>query len=100
MRTATSSLSSLSLHDALPISSWERGVGAPTISPPRLRPATGAQAVRSRAASAAEGDRKSTRLNSSHLGLSNAVLCLKKKQTSSQIRLHYCHAQLSAHCCL
>src|SRR5437899_6284041 len=27
----------------------------------------------------AEGDRKSTRLNSSHLGISYAVFCLKKK---------------------
>src|ERR1039458_10493990 len=27
------------------------------------------------------GDRKSTRLNSSHLGISYAVFCLKKKQT-------------------
>src|SRR5205814_9228834 len=27
------------------------------------------------------GDRKSTRLNSSHLGISYAVLCLKKKNT-------------------
>src|SRR6202011_6424396 len=28
-----------------------------------------------------EGDRKSTRLNSSHLGISYAVFCLKKKST-------------------
>src|SRR5438045_4908842 len=31
------------------------------------------------------GDRKSTRLNSSHLGISYAVFCLKKK-TSNSIR--------------
>src|SRR2546426_6043571 len=31
---------------------------------------------------AAGGDRKSTRLNSSHLVISYAVFCLKKKQTS------------------
>src|SRR5437899_9185884 len=30
-------------------------------------------------ASASTGDRKSTRLNSSHLGISYAVFCLKKK---------------------
>src|SRR5437899_10258165 len=30
----------------------------------------------------ASGDRKSTRLNSSHLGISYAVFCLKKKQTT------------------
>src|SRR5262245_63571444 len=35
-----------------------------------------------------EGDRKSTRLNSSHLGISYAVFCLKKKKkkTKQQIR--------------
>src|SRR5205814_10615776 len=37
----------------------------------RARPATGG---------AAGGDRKSTRLNSSHLGISYAVFCLKKKK--------------------
>src|SRR5471030_3366226 len=30
------------------------------------------------------GDRKSTRLNSSHLGISYAVFCLKKKKTKSK----------------
>src|SRR5437899_9441977 len=29
-------------------------------------------------------DRKSTRLNSSHLGISYAVFCLKKKKTNTQ----------------
>src|SRR5256885_12561133 len=33
------------------------------------------------------GDRKSTRLNSSHLVISYAVFCLKKKTTSSVERL-------------
>src|SRR5438045_8022744 len=37
------------------------------------------QGERPRAGSA-EGDRKSTRLNSSHLGISYAVFCLKKKK--------------------
>src|SRR5258705_1531513 len=32
-------------------------------------------------------DRKSTRLNSSHLGISYAVFCLKKKSTTSPARL-------------
>src|SRR5437899_8461777 len=31
-----------------------------------------------------EGDRKSTRLNSSHLGISYAVFCLKKKKKKQQ----------------
>src|SRR5262245_62255692 len=36
---------------------------------------------------ARERDRKSTRLNSSHLGISYAVFCLKKKKMTE--RLHY-----------
>src|SRR5205814_8267955 len=32
----------------------------------------------------ADGDRKSTRLNSSHLGISYAVFCLKKKKTKKK----------------
>src|SRR5262245_62388685 len=31
------------------------------------------------------GDRKSTRLNSSHLGISYAVFCLKKKKTKKNL---------------
>src|SRR5258705_1033538 len=31
-----------------------------------------------------EGDRKSTRLNSSHLGISYAVFCLKKKSPQAE----------------
>src|SRR5262245_62929278 len=33
-------------------------------------------------------DRKSTRLNSSHLGISYAVFCLKKKKKQKQKRCH------------
>src|SRR5258705_5101320 len=49
------------------------------------------------------GDRKSTRLNSSHLGISYAVFCLKKKKVSSSppprkllswASRKYCAAQL------
>src|SRR5262245_64120939 len=32
------------------------------------------------------GDRKSTRLNSSHLGISYAVFCLKKKRSGQECR--------------
>src|SRR3712207_7326243 len=38
--------------------------------------------VRARRGGAAEGDRKSTRLNSSHANISYAVFCLKKKHSS------------------
>src|SRR5205814_6107484 len=34
------------------------------------------------------GDRKSTRLNSSHLGISYAVFCLKKKKESEHNTAH------------
>src|SRR6266566_9007571 len=63
--TATTEIYTLSLHDALPISGC---LG----SPPR-RPKTLPDLRRAR-------DRKSTRLNSSHLVISYAVFCLKKKK--------------------
>src|SRR6266511_4316612 len=64
--TATTEIYTLSLHDALPISP-SPGTCAPTTSAP---------------CSAAAGwrDRKSTRLNSSHVKTSYAVFCLKKKK--------------------
>src|SRR5258705_4920565 len=34
-------------------------------------------------------DRKSTRLNSSHLGISYAVFCLKKKKQTVRLITHY-----------
>src|SRR6266496_5670220 len=61
--TATTEIYTLSLHDALPIScggsylcTGNGGYDGPT------------------------GDRKSTRLNSSHVEISYAVFCLKKKK--------------------
>src|SRR3712207_7113778 len=41
-----------------------------------------------RAAGEAEGDRKSTRLNSSHANISYAVFCLKKKQKIGRENRH------------
>src|SRR2546426_8238501 len=74
--TATTEIYTLSLHDALPISD------EPCARRVRER-AGGARgfAWRRRGGSGAEdGDRKSTRLNSSHLVISYAVFCLKKKK--------------------
>src|SRR5256885_12018549 len=66
--TATTEIYTLSLHDALPISRHlEVGRCA----------ALGARAER--APQRFGRDRKSTRLNSSHLVISYAVFCLKKK---------------------
>src|SRR5256885_15734525 len=68
--TATTEIYTLSLHDALPISGfidthWHLWTSL-------LRPFVRADVA----------DRKSTRLNSSHLVISYAVFCLKKKITN------------------
>src|SRR5437899_9486907 len=82
--TAPTEIYTLSLHDALPISrkallvearqtcqdfcdSVRRGLGSDA------SPITDHRSLL---------DRKSTRLNSSHLGISYAVFCLKKKKTT------------------
>src|SRR5215471_20738166 len=65
--TATTEIYTLSLHDALPIYS---GGG-------EQHPDDGAGAVDHRCARV---DRKSTRLNSSHVEKSYAVFCLKQKK--------------------
>src|SRR6266700_6799346 len=62
---ATTEIYTLSLHDALPISC--KSCCWPTD-------------WMSASAAAFEADRKSTRLNSSHVKISYAVFCLKKKQ--------------------
>src|SRR5256885_12155997 len=40
-------------------------------------------------------DRKSTRLNSSHLVISYAVFCLKKKKQQLNVSIHYAHGPMS-----
>src|SRR5256885_15871700 len=74
--TATTEIYTLSLHDALPISprgirGLRNGRSWSSVLRPRGTP---------RGSSGRCGrDRKSTRLNSSHLVISYAVFCLKKK---------------------
>src|SRR5437899_8535840 len=71
--TATTEIYTLSLHDALPISK-QRVIGmAGVLDSARFRTFIGMELNVS-------VDRKSTRLNSSHLGISYAVFCLKKKK--------------------
>src|SRR5262245_66193975 len=78
--TTRTVIATLSLHDALPIS----------FSVPRRRRLDGPEAGDRRVGPRGRGvaragrhaDRKSTRLNSSHLGNSYAVFCLKKKSWS------------------
>src|SRR5437899_7411945 len=94
---ATAAIYTLSLHDALPIygilarpaemgSAPGRGTRATRRAARRLdhrrrdRRAHAGLGRRDRAARRLpRADRKSTRLNSSHLGISYAVFCLKKK---------------------
>src|SRR5436309_8134578 len=71
----------LSLHDALPISLAYLACG-----PGSLQGST-ALGIGPRFADAFFLDRKSTRLNSSHVKISYAVFCLKKK-TMDQDRQH------------
>src|SRR2546426_5981703 len=79
--TATTEIYTLSLHDALPISSpWARSRRAPSQPPSPCSP-TGSGT--SPAPATAARDRKSTRLNSSHLVISYAVFCLKKKKITN-----------------
>src|SRR5437868_7816073 len=78
---APTDIYTLSLHDALPISRWGRSApprGVADEAPRRAgartkRPLLGRGRRRRR-------DRKSTRLNSSHVSISYAVFCLKKKR--------------------
>src|SRR6266480_6574130 len=73
--TATTEIYTLSLHDALPISP-DKGCWRPVLFAYELIATfllTGGRE------SEVLGDRKSTRLNSSHMSISYAVFCLKKK---------------------
>src|SRR5690349_22893930 len=82
--TATTEIYTLSLHDALPISLLYLNVGAFVLHGPAK---VQSRAVRARGGPSggmwgrtALEDRKSTRLNSSHVEISYAVFCLKKKK--------------------
>src|SRR2546430_12281530 len=98
--TATTEIYTLSLHDALPISS--RSLKDPEVATcwPGVRPlristsSSSTGPVRTGCSWARDlpvEDRKSTRLNSSHSQISYAVFCLKKKNNiGSQMRVrHY-----------
>src|SRR2546426_2394976 len=52
-----------------------------TLAPARRADISGLAASRGESVAGHRGDRKSTRLNSSHLVISYAVFCLKKKKT-------------------
>src|SRR6267378_7257899 len=74
--TATTEIYTLSLHDALPI--WI------LLSPTLLGLDPNARApFELKVVDQADPDRKSTRLNSSHVEISYAVFCLKKKKKTT-----------------
>src|SRR5437773_8677173 len=78
--------STLSLHDALPIWSWDRQ-SRPELS----RYCAEIVGPRLRCRDRISRDRKSTRLNSSHITTSYAVFCLKKKNSYTRIEhFNYC----------
>src|SRR3712207_6982303 len=96
--TATTEIYTLSLHDALPICVRPRAAGGPREH--LVARGTGGvvpvQAHLERARRGHQvgglrwhGDRKSTRLNSSHANISYAVFCLKKKKNNSSVNLSY-----------
>src|SRR3712207_9045428 len=86
--TATTEIYTLSLHDALPISTAATVSRAMFRAEGSSRPGTWAHDVgrsghshpRNCRGCHRDRDRKSTRLNSSHANISYAVFCLKKKK--------------------
>src|SRR5215204_7220345 len=73
--TATTEIYTLSLHDALPISTGRLRFDRLSDSPD----------MKALTFSGVPLDRKSTRLNSSHTVISYAVFCLKKKKCTHKI---------------
>src|SRR2546422_7887758 len=86
--TATTEIYTLSLHDALPIS---RSLGIPAQFPHRRLGPRSPKSTEFLKPLPIEGDRKSTRLNSSHGYISYAVFCLKKKK---KLKARVCFTQL------
>src|SRR5437868_15008751 len=85
---STTEIYTLSLHDALPISPL--GVGVKRNAPLKILALDDLRAGRFDDFSdlPQKSDRKSTRLNSSHVSISYAVFCLKKKNEVMPI-YHY-----------
>src|SRR3989454_3250181 len=87
--TATTEIYTLSLHDALPISGLEEGVFPHSRACEREEDVEEERRLcyvgMTRAKETLTLDRKSTRLNSSHLVISYAVFCLKKKKSMMQV---------------
>src|SRR5258707_5449817 len=78
--TATTEIYTLSLHDALPISFPDRVLASPVLRDHLFIHHNDQRSC----LIIGRGDRKSTRLNSSHANISYAVFCLKKKNYRTQ----------------
>src|SRR5256885_12661060 len=99
--TATTEIYTLSLHDALPISLRSQSSGNDDFSGLRTYQLSDSpRHVAWKAVARSDDmltkqftDRKSTRLNSSHLVISYAVFCLKKKKNN----YHVCIIYLASH---
>src|SRR3712207_7598222 len=82
--TATTKIYTLPLHDALPISYDQADLDAQARHVSHVlgdgAEGGGVEAIVAPAHQRLAGDRKSTRLNSSHANISYAVFCLKKKE--------------------
>src|SRR5256885_12171624 len=89
--TATTEIYTLSLHDALPISYYAVNDFDKTIAAMRKELVGNPKDPQARHLLALAQDRKSTRLNSSHLVISYAVFCLKKKKNTTQELTHGIH---------
>src|SRR5438445_7460133 len=94
---ATTEIYTLSLHDALPI--WDTAWATQALEPGSyvlvcwIPSADGAPHI-------LKGDRKSTRLNSSHANISYAVFCLKKKkhkETIAPLKSQRAHVQMKTY---
>src|SRR5438067_9675447 len=96
--TATTEIYTLSLHDALPIFE-KRRIDVAAAKGRRLEDRDEERDVRADATDRElaqrrrqlrdrqlAGDRKSTRLNSSHVSISYAVFCLKKKKQTQPVK--------------
>src|SRR5690349_23780395 len=100
---ATTEIYTLSLHDALPI--WRRRTATTACKSTASASSAGRPHPTSWSPGGARPDRKSTRLNSSHVEISYAVFCLKKKKQMRELfndlqltRTYECLTSTSQYC--
>src|SRR5690242_21674459 len=82
--TATTEIYTLSLHDALPILGHIVGQGGIHPDPEKIKKIKDFPIPTNLTQLRGALDRKSTRLNSSHMSISYAVFCLKKKKKNKK----------------